>query len=112
VEIRSRVWVQNQRAPRLLREVEVLDEVSEDLRALAHVRARIGTAVGLRVEACGPEKVVAAPDFAVRAPVGASATPSDEAATSPTIPRAMSERRIGPCRTLYLPSFNALLGLR
>src|SRR5437660_1298962 len=38
-----RMRVQDQRPPRLLREVEVLDEVAEDRRLLASVRAPVGS---------------------------------------------------------------------
>ena len=49
---------QDQRRPRLLVEVEVGDEVAEDGRVLADVGARVGAAVGRRVEALAAEEVV------------------------------------------------------
>src|SRR5689334_6514662 len=58
VKIRHGMRVKDQRPPRFLLEVEVLDEVAEDLRALANIRSRIGTPVRLRIEPRPAEEVV------------------------------------------------------
>src|SRR5206468_1868648 len=54
----ARVQGKEERAPRPLPEVEVLDEVAEDLFVLADVGAAVWAAVGLRVEAAPAEEVV------------------------------------------------------
>src|SRR5947209_17988793 len=53
-----RMRVQDQRPPRLLREVEVLDEVAEDRRVLAYVWARVGPSVGSWIEPLSVQEVV------------------------------------------------------
>src|SRR5205085_8534366 len=54
----ARVRRQEERAPRLLPEVEVLDEIAEDLRVLADVGATVRPPVGLRVDAPSVQEVV------------------------------------------------------
>src|SRR5919201_3325190 len=49
---------EDERRPRLLREVEVADEVPELRRALPHVGARVGAAVRARVEPLTLQEVV------------------------------------------------------
>src|SRR5437016_6426064 len=49
---------QEHRLARPLVEVKVLDQVAEDARLLAHRRPRVGSAVGLGVEALPAEEVV------------------------------------------------------
>ena len=54
----ARVRIEDQRLPRRLVEVELLREVAEDRHVLPDVRARIGPAVGARVEALAVEEEV------------------------------------------------------
>src|SRR5262249_56742230 len=58
MQSRDRVRAEDQRSPRLLLEVEVLDEVAEDRRAFTYVGPRIGTPVRLRIEPPPAEEVV------------------------------------------------------
>src|SRR5437870_5355228 len=53
-----RMRVENERVPRLLREVEVLDEIAEDRRVLAYVWARVGPSVGSWIEPLSVQEVV------------------------------------------------------
>src|SRR3954452_22863332 len=56
LSVRERL--EEHRRPRGLGEVEIVVEVAEDREVLAHRRPRVGTAVGLRVEALATEEPV------------------------------------------------------
>jgi len=57
-EVGPRVYGQEERWAGFLAEVEVGDQVAQDRRVLADVRARVGPAVGGRVEALATQEVV------------------------------------------------------